>query len=284
MSESAFRVAKYIAENPERAASMSIGDLAAATGSNKAAVVRVSKLSGYQGYRGLRAALIENKGVMRAADLIAFDLSFSADKPDQSLSPARQVVKENIEVLQDTLTLLDEGKLLGAVNAILGAKHVFLIGFGTNAPLVQDAYQRFLRLRVPSSICSEVQILAEIVVNTGPDDLIFCISLGEGCRKTIEALEIAKERKIPTIILTSVSRSAAAKLSDTVLTSAVRRSPQTVDSVAENVAQLVVIGVLCAIIALRKEGQLRPQNEPTADYPAKEHSSIAKMRKSSIQR
>jgi DNA-binding MurR/RpiR family transcriptional regulator len=268
MSESAFRVAKYITENPERAASMSIGELAAATGSNKAAVVRVSKLSGYQGYRGLRAALIENKGVMRAADLIAFDLSFSAHKSDQSLPPARQVVKETIEVLQDTLTLLDEGSLLGAVNAILDAKHVFLIGFGTNAPLVQDAYQRYLRLQVPSSICSEVEIFAKIVANTGPDDLIFCISLGEGCRETIEALQIAKERKIPTVILTSVSRSAAAKLSDIVLTSAVRRSPQTVDSVAENVAQLVVIGVICAIIALRKEGQLRTQIEPTAGLVA----------------
>ena len=94
MSESAFRVAKYITENPDRAASMSIGELAAATGSNKAAVVRVSKLSGYEGYRGLRAALIEHKGVMRAADLI--DLSFSPHKSDPSqdthlsvLSPTR---------------------------------------------------------------------------------------------------------------------------------------------------------------------------------------------------
>jgi RpiR family transcriptional regulator, carbohydrate utilization regulator len=268
MSESAFRVAKFITENPERAASMSIGELAAATESNKAAVVRVSKLSGYGGYRGLRAALIENKGVMRAADLIALDLSFSSHKPDQSVTPARQVVKESIEVLQDTLTLLDEGRVLGAVNAILGAKHVFLIGFGTNAPLVQDAYQRFLRLQVPSSICSDVQFFAKIVVNTGPDDLIFCISLAEGCRETIEALQIAKERKIPTIILTSASRSAAAKLSDIVLTSAVRRSPQTVDSVAENVAQLVVIGVICAIIAPRKERQLRTQIEPTAGLVA----------------
>jgi RpiR family transcriptional regulator, carbohydrate utilization regulator len=226
--------------------------------------VRVSKLSGYEGYRALRAALIENKGVMRAADLIAFDLPSSPHESNQFLMLAREVIKENIEVLQDTLALLNEETLLGAVKAILSAQHVFLIGFGSAAALVQDAYQRFLRLQVPSSICSDVQIFAKIVANTGPDDLIFCISLGEGCRETIEALQIAKERKIPTIILTSESRSAAAKLSDTVLTSAVRRSPQNVDSVAENVAQLVVIGVICAIIAVRKEGQLRTHNEPTA--------------------
>jgi RpiR family transcriptional regulator, carbohydrate utilization regulator len=268
MSESSLRVARYITENPERVASMSIGELARATGSNKSAVVRVSKLSGYEGYRGLRNALLENKGVMRAANLIAFDLPSGAHRSDHSLTLPREVVKENIEVLQDTLTLLDEGTLLGAVNAILSAKHVFLIGFGTTAPLVQDAYQRFLRLQIPSSICSDVQILAKIVANTGPDDLIFFILCGETSRETIEALRVAKERQTPTIMLTSVSRSAAAKLSDTVLISAVRRSPQTLESVAENIAQLVVIGVLCAIIATRKEGELGRQNEPKAGQAA----------------
>jgi DNA-binding MurR/RpiR family transcriptional regulator len=105
MSEGVFRVAKYITENPDRAASMSIGELAAATGSNKAAVVRVEQTQRLRG------------------------IPWTARR-------------------------------------------------------------------------------------------------GKGCRETIEALQIAKERKIPTIILTSVSRSAAAKLSDTVLTSAVRRSPR----------------------------------------------------------
>jgi DNA-binding MurR/RpiR family transcriptional regulator len=270
MSQSSLRVAKYIAENPERVASMSIGELARATGSNKSAVVRVSKLSGYEGYRGLRNALIENKGVMRAANFIAFDLPSGAHRSDRSLTLAREVVKENIEVLQDTLTLLDQGTLLGAVNAILSAKHVFLIGFGATAPLVQDAYLRFLRLQVPSSICSDVQILAKIVANTGPDDLIFFILCGETSDETIDALRVAKERQTPTIILTSLSRSTAAKLSDTVLISAVRRSTQTLESVAENIAQLVVIGVLCAIIAPRKEDELRRQNEPKADQAIEE--------------
>ena len=70
MSESSLKVAKFIVENPKRVASMSIGELAKATGSNKSAVVRVSKLSGYKGYRGLRVALIENRGVLRGAELI----------------------------------------------------------------------------------------------------------------------------------------------------------------------------------------------------------------------
>ncbi len=170
---------------------------------------------------------------------------------------AREVVKINIEALQDTLTLLDEGTLLHAVDTILSAKHVFLIGFGTSAPVIQDAYQRFLRLQVPASICSDAHVLASIIVNMRLDDLLFCISYSGTSRDIIEALEAAQRRKISTITLTSVPKSAAAELSDTVLISALRRTPQTTESVAARVAQFVVIDIICAIIALRKESELR---------------------------
>jgi RpiR family carbohydrate utilization transcriptional regulator len=258
MSGSSLRIATYIIENPDRVASMSIGELAMATGSNKTAVVRVSKLSGYKGYRGLRIALIENKGLLRGAELIGMDLPWSgAEGANNLLHLAREVVKINIEALQDTLTLLDERTLLHAVDSILSARHVFLIGFGTSAPVVQDAYQRFLGLQVPSSICSDAHVLASIIGNMRPDDLLFCISYSGTGRDIIEALQNAQRRKISTITLTSVPKSAAAELSDTVLLSAVRRTPETTETVAARAAQFVVIDIICAIIALRNESELR---------------------------
>ncbi|MBV9645640.1 MAG: MurR/RpiR family transcriptional regulator [Verrucomicrobia bacterium] len=256
MSESSLRIAKYIVENPKRVASMSIGELAKATGSNKTAVVRVSKLSGYKGYRGLRVALIENRGVLRGADLIGAFPRPDIEGADNLLSLAREVVRTNIEVLQDTLTLLDDETLLRAVDSILGAKHVFLIGFGTSAPVVQDAHQRFLRLQVPSSTCSDARVLASIIVNMRPEDLLFCISYNGTNRDIVEALETARRRKNSTITITSLPKSAAAEFSDTVLVSAVRRTPRTTETVAARVAQFVIVDILCAIIALRKKSEL----------------------------
>ncbi len=256
MSGSFLRVARYIVENPQRVASMSIGELAKATGSNKTAVVRVSKLSGYQGYRGLRAALIENRGVLRGAELIGVDFPSRAGGADDFVNLAREVVKINIEVLQDTLTLLDEGTLLRAANTILCAKHVFLVGFGTSAPVVQDAYLRFLRLRIPSSTCTDALILASIVENVGREDLLFCISYTGTSRDLIAALETARRRRASTITITSEPGSALAEFSDVVLVSAVRRTPRTAEGMATRVAQLVLIDVICAIIALRRKSEL----------------------------
>jgi DNA-binding MurR/RpiR family transcriptional regulator len=143
-------LAKYIIENPKRVASMSIGELAKATGSNKTPVARVSKLSGYKGYRDLRLALVENRGVLRGAELLGI-------------------------------------------------------------------------------------VLASIIVKMRADDLLFCISLNGDSRDIIEALENAQRRKIPTITLTSVPKSAAAELSGTVLIAAVRGTPQTVGIVVARV-------------------------------------------------
>jgi RpiR family carbohydrate utilization transcriptional regulator len=251
MSESALRVANYIIENPQGVASMSIGDLAKATSSNKSAVVRVSKLSGYTGYRGLRAALIENKGVMRGAEMMG-DRPSRVGEADNFVNLARAVVKINIEVAQDTLTLLDEGSLLRAVESILRAKHVFLVGFGASTPVVQDAYQRLLGLDVPSSTCTDAHNLANIVENAGPEDLLFCISHSGAGREIVEALKTARRRNAPTITLTSAPKSTAVELSDVSLISAVRRRPSTTDSGATRVAQLVIVDVICAIIALNK--------------------------------
>jgi DNA-binding MurR/RpiR family transcriptional regulator len=106
-----------------------------------------------------------------------------ASGPEKFPQLARKVLKENLEVLQDTFALLDEQLILEAVSTILSSKQVFLMRLGTSAPLVQDAYQRFLRLQVPSSICSDPDILTRIAVNARPDDLLFCISCGRADRK-----------------------------------------------------------------------------------------------------
>jgi len=256
MSESALRVVKYIVENSQRAASMSIGELAKASGSNKSAIVRVCKLSGYQGYRGLRTALIENKGALRGAQLIGLVLPSGVEGDDKLLKLARDVIKANIEVLQDAFILLDEETLRRTADAILGAKHVLLVGFGASVPVIQDAYQRFLRLQIPVSTCSDAAILKRIVVNNGPDDLLFCISYSGADRDILEALDAAKGRRSPTIILTSVRKSSATALSEMVLVSAARRTTRAAESVAARVAQLVVIDIICAIIDRGKDRDL----------------------------
>jgi len=261
MPESCRSVAQYIVDNPRRVASLSIGELARLTGSNKTAVVRVCKLSGYRGYRELRAALLENRGFVRGTELLGFDVPPNADVSDDILDVAREVIKINLEVLQETLTLLDKAALGSSTDRILSASHVFLTGFGSSAPVAQDTYQRFLRLQIPSSVCTDPHVLASIAANLAPTDLLFCVTYSGETRDIIEALETAQRRKAATIAVTSVPDSSAARLSEIVLLSAVSRKPRAGETVASRVAQLAVVDVVTAIIALRKKAQLRGGSE-----------------------
>ena len=260
MPESCRSVAQYIVDNPQQVASFSIGEVAKLTRSNKTAVVRVCKLSGYRGYRELRAALLENRGLVRGAELLGFDVPLDAKATD-ILHVAREVIKINLEVLQETLLLLDEAALASSADRILAANHVFLTGFGSSAPVAQDTYQRFLRLQIPSSACADPHVLASIAANVGPTDLLFCVTYSGETRDIIEALETARARQAATIVLTSVPRSSAARLSDIVLLSAVSRKPYAAETVASRIAQLAVVDVVTAIIALRKKNQLRGGRE-----------------------
>ncbi len=261
MPESCRNVAQFIVDNPQRVASFSIGELAKLTESNKTTVVRVCKLSGYKGYRELRAALLENRGLIRGAELFGFDVPSDITASNDILDVARAVIKINLEVLQETLTLLDKTALRETADRILAAKHVFLTGFGSSAPVAQDTYQRFLRLQIPSSACADPHVLASIAANLSPTDLLFCVTYSGETRDIIEALETAKGRKAVTITLTSVPRSSAAALSDIVLVSAVSSRPRAAETVASRVAQLAVVDVIAAIIALRRKTELRGGSE-----------------------
>jgi DNA-binding MurR/RpiR family transcriptional regulator len=281
MPESCRTVARYILDNPQRVASFSIGELARLTSSNKTAVVRVCKLSGYRGYRELRAALLENRGFVRGTELLGFDVPPDADVSDDRLHVAREVIKINLEVLQETLTLLDKAALELSIDRILAARHVFLTGFGSSAPVAQDTYQRFLRLQIRSSACSDPHILASIAANLAPTDLLFCVTYSGETRDIIEALETARRCKAATITLTSVPRSSAARLSDVVLLSAVSRKARAGETVASRVAQLAVVDVVTAIIALRKKGELRNGSERIERELSKKRISYRRKAKGS---
>ena len=281
MPESCRTVARYILDNPRRVASFSIGELARLTRSNKTAVVRVCKLSGYRGYRELRAALLENRGLVRGAELLGFDIPPDADVSDDRLHVAREVIKINLEVLQETLSLLDKAALESCVDRILAARHVFLTGFGSSAPVAQDTYQRFLRLQIPSSACADPHILASIAANLSPSDLLLSVTYSGETRDIIEALETARRRHAATITLTSVPRSSAARLSDVVLLSAASRKARAGDRVASRVAQLAVVDVITAIIALRKKAELRGGSERIERELSKKRISYRRRAKGS---
>src|SRR5262249_22573072 len=140
-----------------------------------------------------------------------------------------------------------------ATGALLQATTVYLVGFGSSAPVALDLYQRLLRLGIRASTCSDPHILTVITTNLDSRAVLFGITYSGKSRDLVDALKAAKERNTTTVILTSNGGATAARLADILLISAVQPEMEARETVATRISQLAIVDILCT--ALTRERQ-----------------------------
>ena len=248
------RTAQWIADHQDQAAGLSITDLAAAIGVSETTVFRLCRALGFDGYRALRLALAEHRGLARGTRLAlppgAAPTNGAGAEP-VAARIARRIIEADAQALFDTLHLIDPAMLEQATQQLLEARHIYLLGFGSSFPVATDAYQRFLRLGLVASAHCDPHVLAALASNPPPDSLFFAITYSGQTRDIVETLETAGRRGCTRIVLTGNPRGPVTELAETVLLSAVRRSGVVRESIATRISQLAVIDMLCAGLALR---------------------------------
>lgn len=243
-------LSRWIIENQSRVVGLSISTLAQQTGVSETTVFRFCKLLGLAGYKDLRLALAEGRGLALGAQLVEAKTGTAGEDEPLFASVLRRVVEVNSEQLLKTLSLVSLTALQEAVEALRAANHIHLVGFGASAPVAFDCYQRLLSLGLMSSPHSDPHILAAVTANTRPEAVFLGISCSGRTRDLIEAFETAGRHGCTRIVITSDTASPAARAADIVLVSAVRRSPIARDLLATRISQLTIIEALCVGLAL----------------------------------
>lgn len=244
------RLAEWVIANQSLAAGLSISSLAQKAGVSETTVFRFCKLLGLSGYKDLRLALAESRGLALGAQL-AGATAGAADASEHPLaSIARRVVEVNSEALLKTLSLVSLPALQEATEALLAADHIHLVGFGSSAPVAFDAYQRLLCLGLTASAHSDPHVLAAVTANARPGAVFFGVTCSGRTRDLIEAFETAGSRGFRRIVITSDPNAPAARVADIVLVSAVRRSPIAREVLATRVSQLAIVEMICVALAV----------------------------------
>ncbi len=243
-------LARWLIDNQSQGTSLSISDLAQATGVSETTVFRFCKLLGLKGYTELRLALAESRGMLLGAKL-----AMSIGEPvggafDPYTVLMRRVVDVNSEQLLKTLQLVSPEQIRDATARMMAAEHIHLVGFGSSAPVAFDFYQRLLCLGVAASAHSDPHILAAILANAKPGVLFFGISSSGRTRDLIEAFETAGSRGLTRIAITSDPASPLAKAADISLVSAVRRSVLAREELATRISQLAIVEMLSVAVAI----------------------------------
>ena len=124
-------IAQFILKNYDKAAFMTAARLGEVTGVSESTVVRFAADLGYRGYPGMKKALQE---IVRNR-LTSVERIEAAESTMDGHDVLKAVLRADINNLQATLDEIDQDYFNQAVDMILSAKHIYIIGMRTSTTL-----------------------------------------------------------------------------------------------------------------------------------------------------
>ena len=246
-------MADYVLAHPLQVATLPIDELAAAVGVSVATANRFARALEFEGYPQFRAALVLG---FETALAPVEKLRSKLEHPATVAEIFANALTANQHNIEQTLRGLDAHSCEQAVDAILGAQRIFIIGYGASSWL-GGLLQRCLDL-----YCENVQLLASIesasyaarvLTRLQPTDLVIAIAYPRYFTDTIALAGRARAAGVPVLALTDRVTSPLAPLA-TVALYAQTESQYFANSEA---SALALIEALCSAVAHRATGSLK---------------------------
>src|SRR5699024_11176490 len=177
--------------------------------------VRFANTLGYKGYRELQNELQELvKNKLTTVQRISLTDSY-LDTKDNSM---KKVLKKDMDNIRSTIDELDYENFDIAIENILKAKTVYVLGLRSSAFLAGylGFYFNFIvdNVKVVTSATSDV---FEQLLKATENDVVIGISYPRYSKRTLEALDYAKEKGCKIIGITDSLVSPAAQIADITL-------------------------------------------------------------------
>lgn len=205
-------IARFILDNHYYTSFSSASQVGKRNDTTAATVVRFAQALGYQGYSELQEALrSELPNYMTAAARMQRRMS-------SQISPAsthQSVFYTDIQNLERTANSLSELNLHAALDAILKADRIMVIGVGiSSGPVVFLVHSLKVMGFDAIAIGGEGLQTAVEIAHLRPDDLLIAIDLWRYARLTLNAVILVKETDAPVIAITDSIVSPLAKMAN----------------------------------------------------------------------
>ena len=239
-------VARVVIGSPHEVVNLSVEALAERARVSTATVMRLTQALGFSGFKEFKIALAMERGGSPPAAL-----SEEISPSDSPLQIVRKVIRSEVTALNETGELLDEASLQAAVDALATAGTIDIYGMGSSAPVVVDAYYRFLRigLRVSTPPDSHMQAVNAALLR--PGDVAFIISHTGETKEVVKTAARARETGATVIALTSFFRSPLLKHAHIHLVAATSETTSRVEAMASRTAHLAIVDSLYVALAMR---------------------------------
>ncbi|KQR62609.1 MurR/RpiR family transcriptional regulator [Acidovorax sp. Leaf160] len=196
------QMADYVLAHPLQAATMPIDELAGAVGVSIATANRFARAIGLEGYPMLRAELVKGFEAMLAP---IEKMRIKLEKPTSIQEVFAAALEESQRNIAATRDALDPAACEQAVQALLGARRIYLAGYGASGWLA-GLLQRGL-----DAYCDNVHLLAgvggasygaRLLPRMGEGDVLVAISYPRYLTDTVLLAQGAFERGVKVLALT----------------------------------------------------------------------------------
>ena len=244
------RIAQYILESYDKAAFMTANKLAQNVGVSESTVVRFAVDLGFDGYPDMQKAMQEMV-LNRLTSVQRIEVANDRMKDQDVIST---VFHSDIEKLRQTEETVSREEFRNAVNAILKAKRVFILGVRSVAPLASflGYYLNYMFNNVHVITGVSQGEMFEKIVSVGPEDVVIGVSFPRYSRRTVEAMRLARDRGATTIAITDSDASPLAPIATYLL----KARSDMVSFVDSLVAPLSLANALLVAVSRRKSGEL----------------------------
>jgi len=244
------KIASFISESYDKAAFMTASRLGKTVGVSESTVVRFAAELGYDGYPEMQKSL---QKMIRSRLTSVQRIEVTNDRiGNQDL--LSMVLQSDIEKIRQTLEAVDRNAFESAVDAIVSARKIYIIGVRSSASIATFLTFYFNLIfdnvvEVSANTASEV---FERLMRVGEGDVVIGVSFPRYSSRTVQAISFARDRGATTVAITDSEASPLSPISKYTLKA---RSDMAsfVDSL---VAPLSLVNALLVAVSRKKNDDL----------------------------
>ena len=243
-------IAQYILNHYDRAAYMTASRLGSLVEVSESTVVRFANELGFAGYPEMQRALQE----LVRTNLTAAQRMEVADNLLNKNNILDKVLQADADKIRHTLDAIDREAFYNAVEKIVQARNIYILGVRSSAALAEFLTFNF-RMMFDNVRAVDGKTGTEIfeqLLNIGSRDVLIAISFPRYSKRTVRAVEFAHHAGADVVALTDSAASPLAPGSDQLL---IARSDMAsfVDSL---VAPLSIINAMVAAVSMQKHDEV----------------------------
>lgn len=250
LSKGQKNLANYIIEHYDKAVFLTAAKLGQEVGVSESTTVRFATQLGYDGFPEFHRAL-EELVRNRLNSIQRMEFTYGRVPQSEILDT---VLQSDVEKIKLTLEQMDHSAFNLAIDTILGAKTIYIVGIRSCAPLASflNFYLNLIFDDVRLLHTNSSSEIFEQMIRIGEQDVIIGISFPRYSMRTLKAMEFANNRKAKVIAITDSIHSPMNLYSSCNL---IARSDMAsiVDSL---VAPLSVINALVVALCMRKQSEV----------------------------